>query len=69
MTERKRGRPRKPVEKLHENRLELNVTGFWLRELEAFAEEHDLPPRTAARMLLIGALKDRRENDEGHQPA
>jgi hypothetical protein len=36
----------------------LNLNDFWLRELEAFANEHDLPLRTAARVLLVGKLKD-----------
>lgn len=67
---RKRGRPRKPVDKLHENRLELNMTGFWMRELEAMALEKDIPPRTLARMLLVGTLRDRREgNSDGSQLA
>lgn len=54
----RRGRPRKAANERHENRLEINLNDFWLAELEAFAAEHDLPPRTAARMLLVGKLKD-----------
>lgn len=53
-----RGRPRKPDSERHENRLEINLNDFWLKELEAFAAEHDLPVRTAARMLLVGHLKN-----------
>lgn len=54
----KRGRPRKKADERHENRLELNLNDFWLNELQAFADEHDLPLRTAARVLLVGKLKD-----------
>lgn len=66
----KRGRPRKPVDKLHENRLELNMTGFWMRELEAMALEKDVAPRTLARMLLVDKMRDeRKSNSDGSQLA
>lgn len=55
---RKRGRPRKASEDLRDNRFEINLDAFWRRELEAFADAHDLPPRTAARVLLIKKLKE-----------
>lgn len=57
LSKRQRGRPRKPASERHENRLELNLNDFWLNELEAYANEHDIPIRTAARTLLIGKLR------------
>lgn len=53
-----RGRPRKPATERHDNRLEINLSDFWLQVLAEYAEEHDLPLRTAARMLLVGTLKE-----------
>lgn len=54
----KRGRPRKAAADRHENRLELNLNDFWLHELQAYADEHHLPLRVAARSLLQRQLKN-----------
>ena len=57
----RKGRPRKCANERKENRVDVRLNDFWLKELIAFAEQHDLPPATAARMLLVGRLQDAKD--------
>jgi hypothetical protein len=56
-----RGRPRKCASDRKENRIDLRLNDFWLSELMEFAKQHDLPPATAARVLLVGCLQDAKD--------
>ena len=58
-----RGRPRKSANERKENRIDVRLNDFWVKELLIFAQENDLPPATAARMLLVGKLQELKSDD------